>query len=119
MEWIDALTKEQLRMLLRSAAVTNSDINSSIRNLAREAISLDKTSFLLGRDDGLPKGLPLCLNKRKAQRWIENSDKLILSNAIIALEAVTEAILDCILVDQRPDAELFVSTISLLHHSVR
>ena len=114
MEWIEALSKEQLRSILHEAALTDSEISSKIRSIAREPISIDKFSFLIvGREQGLPKGIPLCLNKRKAQRWIDNCDKYILSNSVLILQAITEAVIDCILHQQRPDADLFAFLCSL------
>ena len=109
MEWIDSLTKEQLRSLLHTAASELSSLAPSIRTLAKEPLSLTKYDFLyIPGQNGLPKNMPVCLKLEKAQKWIDNCDKYVLSNTIIILKAVSEAVVESVLHGVRPNADLFV-----------
>ena len=51
MEWIEALSKEQLRSILHEAALSDAEISSKIRSIAREPISIDKSSFLISESE--------------------------------------------------------------------
>lgn len=110
MEWIDALSIEQLKNILHTAASNDPSIGPSIRNAAKAPLVLDKYDFLFNaEEEGLPPSVPLCLKKRKAEEWLSNCDKYVLSNTIVILKAITEAVIDSILHEMRPDADLFVT----------